>query len=83
MSRHWSEEERWKGQWSCGRYTALIDSIDRGPCCKTTNDLYMQQQRGDHYIRTLQVTVAITTVKQEAVSQSLLPPASDRIIYSE
>ena len=60
----------------------ILIHLDRGPCCETTNDLYMQQWHGDHYITTSQIIVAITTVKQEAVSQTLLPPASDRITYS-
>lgn len=38
----------------------LLIDLDRCHCFKTTNDLYMQQWHGDHYI-TSQITEGITT----------------------
>ncbi len=74
------EEGNWKGNSPVVSIPPLLIQLDRGPCCKTTNDLYMQPWHGDHYVTTSQITVAITTVKQEAVSRSLLPPAESLIV---
>lgn len=76
-----AEEVNRKGNCPVVSLPHLLIHVDRGPCCKTTNDLYIQQWHSDHYITTSQIIVAITTVKQEAVSQPLLPPAPDRITY--
>lgn len=76
------EGGNWKGNCPVVSIPHLLIHLDRGPCCKTTNDLYMQQWHGDHYITTSQIIVAITTVEQEAMSQPLLPPERDKITYS-
>lgn len=83
VSIHWSEKVRrrgeLKGQWSL----IVLIHLDRGPSCKTTNDLHMRQWHGNRYIWKLQITVAASAMKPEALSQSLLPPASNTITYTK
>lgn len=62
------EGGNWKGNCPVVSIPHLLIHLDRGPCCKTTNDLYMQQWHGDHYITTSQIIVAITTGGSESAT---------------
>lgn len=60
-----SEAGEWKGDSPVISILRLLIRLDRGPCYTTTSDLHKQPEYSDHYIRTSQIIVAITTMKPE------------------